>query len=170
MKARSVIIIIATLLLGFVMGMLTSAQIRYHKLKPVRLFFSEDRFREAIYNTINPDENQKEKLEVVIKKYARLSRDIQLNYRKELEDFSSDLWKEMQPLLTPEQRDKFEEMERRRQDFSKQWRGRPPGDSVRKGDDQHRRMKSPGDSLQLQQHRDSLRMKTSDKSSYSRGG
>ena len=151
MKLRSVIIIIATLLLGFVMGMLTSAQIRYHKLKPVRVYFSDDRFRDAIYNTINPDEDQKEKLEVVIRKYSRLSRDIQMNYRKTLEDFTSDLWKEMLPLLTAEQKDKLEEMERKRQDFSRQWKGRPPGDSTR--------MRPPGDSLRMRPQGDSFRMR-----------
>jgi Spy/CpxP family protein refolding chaperone len=158
MKLRSVIIIIATLLLGFVMGMLTSAQIRYHKLKPVRLFFSEERFREGIYSTINPDDDQKEKLEVVIRKYSRLSRDIQMNYRKTLEDFTSDLWNEMQPLLTAEQKDKLEDMERKRQELSRQWKGRPPGDSLRGDDEKRSKMRLPGDSARMRPPEDSLRI------------
>ena len=159
MKLRSVIIIVATLFLGFVMGMLTSSQIRYHKLKPVRLFFSEERFREAIYGTINPDEYQKEKLEVVIRKYSRLSREIQMNYRKTLEDFTSDLWKEMLPLLTSEQKEKMEEMERKRQELSRQWRSRPPGDSLRGDEEQRHRMRSPGDTSRMRYTGDSLRMR-----------
>ena len=39
MKARPIIIVVITLIIGFVLGMLTSAQIRYHRLKPVRVFF-----------------------------------------------------------------------------------------------------------------------------------
>jgi len=159
MKIRSVLIIGATLVIGFMLGMLASAQIRYHKLKPVRFYFSEDRFREAIYSTINPDEDQKEKLEAVIRKYSRLSRDIQNNYRKTLEDFASDLWKEMQPLLTAEQKDKLEEMERKRQELSRQWRGRSPGDSLRGDDEQRHRMRSPGDTARMRPHGDSLRMR-----------
>lgn len=159
MKLRSVIIIIATLLLGFVMGMLTSAQIRYHKLKPVRIFFTEDRFREAIYSTINPDEDQKEKLEVVIKKYSRISREMQINYRKALEDFSSDLWKEMSPLLTSEQKEKLEEMERKRQDFSRQWRGRPPGDSLRGDEDGRHRIRPPGDTTRIMPQGEAFRIR-----------
>ena len=59
MKIKPVFLILATLIIGFVLGMLTSAQIRYHKLNPVRVFFSEERFREGFYRTIQPDEQQK---------------------------------------------------------------------------------------------------------------
>ena len=62
MKAKPIIIIIITLIIGFVMGMLTSAQIRYHRLKPVRVFFSEERFRNGFFEVIQPDEKQKEKI------------------------------------------------------------------------------------------------------------
>lgn len=157
MNKRSIVIIIATLILGFVLGMLTSAQIRYHKLKPVRVFFSEDRFREMIYTIVNPDEVQKEKLEDVIRKYAKRNRDIQINFRKELEDFMSDLWKEMNPLLTDEQKEKLEEMERRRLDFSRQGRGRPSGDSLNRDDDFRHRMRSPADSTRMHSQGDSFK-------------
>ena len=46
------------------LGMLTSAQIRFHKLKPVRVYFSEERFREGFYRTIQPDEQQKAKIDI----------------------------------------------------------------------------------------------------------
>ena len=46
-------------MIGFVLGMLTSAQIRFNRLKPVRVFFSEERFREGFYKIIQPDEKQK---------------------------------------------------------------------------------------------------------------
>jgi hypothetical protein len=107
MKTRSIIIVVATLILGFILGMLTSAQIRHQKLKPFRVFFSDDRFREGIYSTINPDDAQKEKLEVIIKKYAKRNYDLQVNYRKDLDNFMKDLWKEMEPVLTAEQVEKY---------------------------------------------------------------
>lgn len=157
MNKRSIVIIIATLILGFILGMLTSAQIRYHKLKPVRVFFSEDRFREMIYTIVSPDDVQKEKLEVVIRKYAKRNRDIQINFRKELEDFMSDLWKEMSPLLTDEQKEKLEEMERKRLDFTRQGRGRSSGDSLNRDDDFKHRMRSPGDSIRMRFQGDSFK-------------
>ena len=66
MKARSIIIIVATLILGFILGMLTSAEIRHQKLKPMSFFLSQERFRDGVFSVINPDEDQKEKLEELI--------------------------------------------------------------------------------------------------------
>ncbi len=48
MKAKPIIFIILTLIIGFILGMLTSAQIRYHKLRPVRVYFSEGPFQGGI--------------------------------------------------------------------------------------------------------------------------
>ena len=149
MKARSVIIVIATLVLGFILGMLTSAQIRYQKLKPIRVFFSEERFREGIYSVINPDESQIVKLDEIIRKYSRRNREIQTNFRKELDNFAKDLWKEMDPILTREQVEKLEEMEKKRFDFNRQGRGRPPGDTIRGDEDFRPRMRHQVDSARV---------------------
>ncbi len=151
MKTRSVIILIATLLLGFILGMLTSAQIRYHKLKPIRVFFSEERFREGIYSVINPDESQIVKLDEIIKKYSRRNRDIQTNFRRELDNFTKDLWNEMDPVLTRDQVERLQEMERKRFDFNRQGKGRPPGDTLRGGDDFRPNMRHQADSSWLRQ-------------------
>lgn len=158
MKTKSVIILIATLLLGFILGMLTSAQIRYHKLKPIRVFFSEERFREGIYSVINPDESQMVKLDEIIKKYSRRNREIQTNFRRELDNFTKDLWNEMDPVLTREQVEKLQEMEKKRFDFNRQGRGRPPGDTIRGEDDFRSRMRHQGDSLKVRQPGDSSRL------------
>ena len=61
MKTKSIIIIVLTLVIGFILGMLTSAEMRYHKLKPVKVYFSEERFREGFYQAIQPDDQQKGK-------------------------------------------------------------------------------------------------------------
>jgi hypothetical protein len=151
MKTRSVIILIATLLLGFILGMLTSAQIRYHKLKPIRVFFSEERFREGIYSVINPDESQIVKLDEIIKKYSRRNRDIQTNFRRELDNFTKDLWNEMDPVLTRDQVERLQEMERKRFDFNRQGKSRPPGDTLRGEDDFRPKMRHQADSSWLRQ-------------------
>jgi hypothetical protein len=153
MKARSVIIVIVTLFLGFILGMLTSAQIRYHKLKPVRVFFSEERFREGIYSVINPDTIQIARLEDIIKKYSRRNRDIQLKFRKELDTFMKDLWSEMEPVLTPDQVEKLKEMEKKRFDFNRGGRGKHPDDESRRDDDSSR-MRQSGDSSRMRPSHD----------------
>ena len=76
MKAKPIIVVVVTLLIGFVLGMLTSAQIRYHKLKPVRVYFSEERFRDGFYRTIQPDDQQKTKIDQVLDKYAKINSEL----------------------------------------------------------------------------------------------
>ena len=120
MKAKPIILVIVTLIIGFVLGMLTSAQIRYHKLKPVRVFFSEERFRDGFYRTIQPDEQQKAKIDLVLDKYARINSDLQSNFRKELDANMKDFRKEIDSNLTKDQMARLKEMDERRQEMIRQ--------------------------------------------------
>ena len=61
MKAKPIIVVIVTLIIGFVLGMLTSAQIRYHKLMPMKVYFSEERFRTASIGQYSQMKNKKQK-------------------------------------------------------------------------------------------------------------
>ena len=69
----------------------------------------------------------------------------------------SDLWKEMNPLLTEEQKEKLEEMERKRLDFTRQGKSRSYRDSVNRDDDFKHRMRSPGDSSRMHFQGDSFK-------------
>lgn len=120
MKTRSVLVILFTLVIGFVLGMLTSAQMRYQKLKPVRVYFSEERFREGFYRTIQPNVEQKEKIDIILDKYARINSDLQSNFRKELDANMKDFRKEIETNLTPEQISRLKEMDERRQEMIRQ--------------------------------------------------
>ncbi|HRR15999.1 MAG TPA: hypothetical protein P5320_04685, partial [Bacteroidales bacterium] len=71
MKLKPVLLIVLTLIIGFILGMLVSAQIRYQRLKPVRIFFSAERFREGFYSIIQPDEKQKQAINLILSKYAK---------------------------------------------------------------------------------------------------
>ncbi len=113
MKAKPVLLILGTLIIGFILGMLTSAQIRYHRLNPVRVFFSEERFRDGFYRVIQPDEQQKVKIDQVLDKYARINSDLQSNFRKELDSNMKDFRKEMDTYLTKDQIARLREMDER---------------------------------------------------------
>ena len=115
MKTKPILLFTATLIIGFVLGMLTSAQIRYHKLNPVRVFFSEERFREGFYRTIQPDEQQKAKIDLVLDKYAKINSKLQDNFRKEFETSMKDFRKEIDSYLTKDQIARLKEMDERRQ-------------------------------------------------------
>ena len=124
MKTRPVLLGIITLIIGFVIGMLTSAQLRLHRLKPVRMYFSEERFREGFYKTIQPDEAQKAKIDLILDKYGKLNSETQNNFRKELDSNIKAMRKELDSNLTKEQLARLKEMDEKRQEMMRQERKR----------------------------------------------
>jgi hypothetical protein len=120
MRARSIVVVLATLIIGFILGMLTSAQIRYHRLKPVRVFFSEERFRDGFYKAIQPDEQQKAKIDLILDKYAGINSDLQNNFRKELDASMKEFRKELDQNLSKVQLSRLKDMDERRQEMIRQ--------------------------------------------------
>src|SRR5512133_898597 len=130
MKAKSILFIIATLIIGFTIGMLTSAQIRFQKLKPVRVYFSEERFREGFYKIIQPDDKQKAEIEEVLDKYASLNSSLQNNFRKELDANMKAFRKEVDAKLTRDQLTRLKEMDEKRMEMIRQNRKNHQKDSI----------------------------------------
>lgn len=148
MKAKPILLVLGTLIIGFVLGMLTSAQIRLHKLSPVRVFFSEERFREGFYKTIQPDPNQKAKIDLVLDKYAKINSDMQDNFRKNLDLNMKEFRKELDLNLTKDQLARLKEMDAKRGEMIRRnmrnhpmdstgnrgnWRGNPNGRHMQNG-------------------------------------
>ena len=117
MKAKPIIIIILTLAIGIAIGILVSARIRYQKLQPVRMFFSEQRFRDDFYNVIQPDEKQKATIDNIFSKYGVLNTGIQNDFRKKLDSTMKEFWKEIEPVLSADQMARLREMEKRRNEM-----------------------------------------------------
>jgi len=129
MKAKPIIIIAVTLVIGFFIGVLVSAQLRYQRLKPVRVFFSEQRFRDGFYNVIQPDEKQKATIDDLLDKYAKINSSVQDNFRKRLDSTMKEFWKELEPALTKDQLARLKEMEQRRMEMWRQ-NQKNRGDSI----------------------------------------
>jgi hypothetical protein len=141
MKTKSVFLIVGTLIIGFILGMLTSAQLRYQKLKPVRVFFSEERFREGFYKIIQPDEQQKAIIEQVLDKYAKMNSDLQNKFRNEMDVNLKAFNKELDSKLTREQVARLKEMDEKREEMMRQYRKNWQNDSINRrfGRDHHGR-------------------------------
>jgi len=120
MKTKPILLVIVTLIIGFVLGMLTSAQIRFHRLKPVRVYFSEERFREGFYKAIEPDSKQKEEIEKILQKYAKINGELQSDFKKELDSNMKEFRKEIDSKLTKEQLARLKDMDERRQEIIRQ--------------------------------------------------
>lgn len=122
MKLRPIIIIVVTLLIGFCLGMLTSAQLRHKRMKSVRIYTSEHRFREDAYRFLQPNEDQIEKLDPIIKKYAKQNGDLQREYRRNFEDLMQKYFAEVKPVLTDEQLDMISEIQKKRREATRRFR------------------------------------------------
>jgi hypothetical protein len=118
MKAKSILVIVLTLVIGFILGMLVSAEVRYNRLKPVRMFFSEEHFREGFYKAIQPDEQQKKNIDVILDKYAKMNSELQNNFRKDLDDNMKNFRKEIDSNLSKEQIERLRQMDERRHNMS----------------------------------------------------
>jgi hypothetical protein len=117
MKTRSILFIVLTLIIGFVLGMLTSAQLRSHRLNPVRVYFSEGRFRDGFYKAIQPTDQQKTKIDVILDKYAKINSELQINFRKELEGKMKEFRKELDLNLSKDQLSRLKELDDKRQEM-----------------------------------------------------
>lgn len=115
MKTRPVFLVIGTLIIGFFLGMLTSAQIRNHRLKPVRVFFSEEKFREGMYQAIQPTEGQKVKIDEILDKYSRMNSEATADFRKEFSARMEKFRNELDSNLTPEQIIRLKELDEQRE-------------------------------------------------------
>lgn len=130
MKTKVILLVIATLVIGFALGMLTSAQLRFHRLKPVRVYFSEDRFREGFFKAIQPDDQQKAEIEQVLDKYAIRNSSLQNNFRRDLDIMMKDFRKEVDSKLTKEQIARLKELDERRQEMIREYRKKHENDTL----------------------------------------
>lgn len=139
---------IITLLIGFFLGILISAQLRHKRMRPLRIYSSEQQFKESIYRHIQPNEDQVEVLDEIISRYGMEGSDLQRNFRKEFEDLMTNFWDELKPELTEEQINSMDETLKQRRDAMRRFRydsssSRGNRHSRQRGD----RQKAPCDSI-----------------------
>lgn len=120
MKTKIILLVIISLVLGLLIGFLTSSRLRLRKLEPVRTYFSADHFREGLYRIIEPDDDQKEKIDQILDKHVRAGAELHSRIRKEIDSSFKAMRKELDAVLTREQLDKLKEMDKRRLEMMKQ--------------------------------------------------
>lgn len=127
MKTRSIIILICTLVLGFLLGMATSAWIRHNKMKDFRAFNSIEAFRVRTLSILDPTPEQKEKIVPVIIKYGQKNYELKKKYREEFIVLMKEYRDTLYPLLTKEQIEKLETGPLRGRDGDRDRRDREDG-------------------------------------------
>lgn len=103
MKTKSILVLIATLILGFFLGWLSSSIVMNRKVKEIRAYSSYDGIRHSVISKINPTAEQRKKIEPVVEKFSRKNLDLRKKYIKEFLEIRDEFHKELFPLLTEEQ-------------------------------------------------------------------
>jgi uncharacterized protein YneF (UPF0154 family) len=125
MKIKAILIIVVTLVIGFILGMLTSAQIRHSKMKDVRRFVSGKDYAEMMIEVIQPDEAQKARLDEVMSRFYETTREMQSGFRNDFDSVTTQFKREIDTLLTKEQLDKVRELEARNKEMMQRMRREP---------------------------------------------
>jgi hypothetical protein len=114
MKAKPFLIVTVSLLIGIIVGILISAQLRHKRMRSVRELTSERYFRDVLYKVIEPTEDLKKQLEPIIVRYGKEGRELQKEFRRTFEAHNDQYWKEIKALLSDEQLHKLNEFNRKR--------------------------------------------------------
>ncbi len=153
MKVRPFFLMIITLLIGFLLGILTSAQLRHKRMKPLRIYSSEQQFRDNTFRLIEPDEKQLEVLDEIISRYGKEGSELQRNFRREFDALMNNYWSELKPELTDEQLNRMDEILKERRDAMRRFRsdstelGRGPSSNNRRHGQRGVRRSLPCDSI-----------------------
>jgi Spy/CpxP family protein refolding chaperone len=122
-KIKTASIIILTLLIGIVFGFLLSRAYMHHRIKRAFAMIDPSRFIATFEHTINPTPEQREQIRKIIQKHAKGVAELQKNLREGMESSFESLRKELDAILTPEQKRRLEEMMKNRRPWPRRDRG-----------------------------------------------
>lgn len=103
MKTKSVLIIIATLIIGFIMGFLTNGQLTHQKIRRFVNQGTHDGFKERLYHIIRPNETQLMQIDTIVDRFADKIHHSVITSRKEIDSLNRELEDGLKPYLMPDQ-------------------------------------------------------------------
>jgi hypothetical protein len=103
-KFKPVLVIIGTLIIGFILGYFVSGAVTHHKIKYYMKVTEKEGFVNMIYERIDPSDEQKKQLYPILQKYSQKSNKC-IEYHKVVID---SLRTELEPYITAEQMQKLE--------------------------------------------------------------
>jgi Spy/CpxP family protein refolding chaperone len=113
-KVKTALIIISTLIIGIIFGALLSRAYLHQRIKRAFTMVNPDRFMTFFEQTISPTPEQHEQIKKIIREHAKTVSELQKNLREGMESSFESLRKELDSVLTPEQKERLEKMMRDR--------------------------------------------------------
>jgi Spy/CpxP family protein refolding chaperone len=137
-KVKTALIIVATLIIGIVFGALLSRAYLHHRIRRAFVMVDPERFNPFFEQTIDPTPEQRERIRKIIQKHTNQVTELRRNFEEGMASSFETLQKELDSVLTPEQKKRLEKMMRERGPWPKRgprrWprRGRPFPEPQRK--------------------------------------
>lgn len=115
-KAKTTLIIIITLAIGIVIGAMLNRALSQNRIRRILSRRNPPMFISFYERIIEPDDSQRELIRKILDKYAKRFSEIRTNFGEELESSIESMRAELDPILTPEQKERLK----------KGFPGRPP--------------------------------------------
>ncbi len=122
-KVKTTLIILATLIIGIIFGALLSRAYLHHRIRQAFIMVNPNRFMPFFEETISPTPEQSERINKIFEKHAQQVFELRKNFEKGMASSFESLRKELDSVLTPEQKKRLEKMMRQRRPWPMRGRG-----------------------------------------------
>lgn len=113
-KVKTALIIVATLIIGLIFGALFSRAYLHHRIRRAFVMVDPNRFNPFFEQTINPTPEQSEQINKIMHKHTKQVMELRKNFEEGMASSFESLRKELDSVLTPEQKKRLEKMMRER--------------------------------------------------------
>lgn len=107
-KTKTSFILFGTLVIGIIIGAIFSGIIRQQKIHQIREMHEHERFVKGMEKIIQPSEEQKEKIDKILKKRSQKITEIRKKYQEEVATIFDSLHQDMAEVLTDQQKERLE--------------------------------------------------------------
>ena len=120
------LLIVATLLIGMVIGFLLNGRFTRHRIERMKTSFHEQGFEQGIERMLQPTPEQMQEMQPELHEFAAKQGELMEKYMAERDELFKELESEIEPILTPEQMDRLKRMRHDKRDRFQDERRPPP--------------------------------------------
>jgi len=120
MRVKTTIVIIITLIFGIVLGAMLNRAFMHQRIRRAFDTVDPNRFTMILERAIDPTAEQKKQINEILQKHAKDVAELRKNLRDGMQSSIQSLQKDLDSVLTPEQKERLEKMMKER----RPWRRR----------------------------------------------
>jgi hypothetical protein len=120
---KSALIILGTLLIGIVIGVFLAGPVVHHRMQPHIPGRGPEAITPMLERLIEPSPDQEEAVREVLERHSKRLAEMHKGYRDDMVAMMDSLRKDLDPILTEEQKARLDEARGRFRDFTKKKRG-----------------------------------------------